>query len=88
MTACAPGTFAAAAGAATCDACPAGHFSKSGGCAAGDVCGAGITACEPCPAGTYLLPVSTLTSRCTPEDERFRERFCSDFEISCRDEHR
>ena len=36
----------------------------------------------------YLFPVSTLTSRCTPEDERFRERFCSDFEISCRDEHR
>ncbi|EGB12918.1 hypothetical protein AURANDRAFT_60916 [Aureococcus anophagefferens] len=73
--ACAPGSFAAAPGAAACDLCPAGTFA-AGGAAACAVCGAGSFAtvpgnrvgegvvqgaerCEICPPGTESLDNGT-----------------------------
>ena len=65
---CLPGSFAAVAGADTCELCPAGNFTGSSGstackpCAKGHYCTKGAAVSLPCPGGTYSGK-SGLTSK-------------------------
>jgi hypothetical protein len=74
-SACAPGTYSAAANVSVCDACAPGTFAGSTAavqctaCASGSVAlAAGMSACVPCPASTWQnveLP-GHLSAPCAP----------------------
>ncbi|KAM6108299.1 endosome/lysosome-associated apoptosis and autophagy regulator 1 [Pterocles gutturalis] len=66
---CKPGTFAPAAGAATCHLCPRDTFS-----------GKGATACQPCEPGTYAEPGSASCKPrppCTDKDYFYTHTACN-----------